>query len=464
MHKLILAAAGAALTLSSPAAAQSAQEKLDARYDRALAAGYKALFLCSAIANAERNGATRTPESVLEWELTGIQSPLDEIVGELPYQIHRIPENNPGIGPQVRAVAVDWAGDTPPRYAIHNSQRGCRVHPVGSALPKFSAVRGLASAPKQRDEVVYEVATFHRLQEVVGGSFSIDGEYGEGARTSAVVVQRNGATLDEEYAVGFGENAPQRTWSVAKSIAATLVGAAVYRGQADVNASAELGADETDPRRAITIDHALRMASGRYTDTPGNRTDALYYGGATVAESMTHWPLIHAPGTVYRYANNDTLAATQAIKHTFTDNPPAEFFAKVGMHDTVAETDWQGDYILSSQVWSTARDLATLGQLMLNDGVTASGERVLPEGWVEYVTTPSGPQPDGPLGYGAGWWLVNNSEGIPPDTYAALGNRGQILVVVPSRDVVIVRRGEDPAGTRFDFVSFTRDVLAALEN
>ena len=133
------------------------------------------------------------------------------------------------------------------------------------------------------------------------------------------------------------------------------------------------------------------------------------------------------------------------------------------MHHTVAETDWQGDYILSSQVWSTARDLATLGRLMLNDGVTQSGERVLPEGWVEYVTTPSGPQPDGPLGYGAGWWLLNKSEGIPPDTYAALGNRGQILVIVPSRDIVIVRRGEDPAGKRFDFVSFTRDVLAALE-
>ena len=66
--------------MASPAAAQSQQEQLDARYDRALAAGYKALFLCSAIFNAERNGATRTPESVEKWELTGIRSPIDEIV------------------------------------------------------------------------------------------------------------------------------------------------------------------------------------------------------------------------------------------------------------------------------------------------------------------------------------------------------------------------------------------------
>ncbi|PWG74196.1 serine hydrolase, partial [Enterococcus hirae] len=86
----------------------------------------------------------------------------------------------------------------------------------------------------------------------------------------------------------------------------------------------------------------------------------------------------------------------------------------------------------------------------------------LPEGWVDYVTSPSGPQPDGQFGYGAGWWLLNKSEGIPPDTYGGFGNRGQYLIIVPSRDVVIVRRGEDPPGARFDIVAFTRDVLAAL--
>jgi len=152
-----------------------------------------------------------------------------------------------------------------------------------------------------------------------------------------------------------------------------------------------------------------------------------------------------------------------AIKPTFAAHPPAEFFAKLGMIHTVAETDWQGNYILSSQVWTTALDLARLGQLYLNDGKLPSGERILPEGWVQYVSTPAGPQPDGPFGYGAGFWLMNKSEGVPSDAFAAFGNRGQYVVIVPSRDVVIVRRGEDPVGTRFDIAAFTRDVLAALE-
>ena len=76
----------------------------------------------------------------------------------------------------------------------------------------------------------------------------------------------------------------------------------------------------------------------------------------------------------------------------------------------------------------------------------------------------SGPQPEGRgLGYGAGWWLFNDHEGVPADTYAAQGNRGQYVVVVPSENVVIVRRGEDPAGgSGFDIQAFTADVLAAL--
>lgn len=439
---------------AAPATAQSAQDALDARYDRALAAGYKALMLCSAIANTERNAGalTRTPESVHEWELTGIYPSLDPIIRELPYQIVNAADG------RVNHVEVQWVADMPPRYARHDIGEGCKVLPIGSPEPSLSR---------------WDMNRFERpytnMHSAVGGALYDAGRaaftenYGEGTRTSAVIVVKDGRTRIADFAEDRrGE--PQRTWSVAKSIAATLVGAAVYRGEADVNASAGLGVDASDPRRAITIDHALRMASGRYSDTPGNRTDPLYWGGATVDERAQNWPLIHKPGTVYRYANNDTLAAVQAIEATFAAHPPAEFFARLGMHHTVAETDWQGNYVLSSQVWATAEDLAKLGQLYLNDGKLPSGERILPEGWVEYVTTPSGPQPaTGTFGYGAGFWLLNKEDGVPTDTFAAIGNRGQYLVIVPSRNVVIVRPGEDPAGARFDIVAFTRDVLAALD-
>ena len=445
--------AAAALLAPVPALAQSQQDALDARYDRALAAGYKALMLCSATANAERAGAARTPESVMQWELTGIQAPLDKIVSELPYEIVRAGEGDAPI----RHVTVSWADDMPPRYAVHDAGNGCSTLPIG-AQPRSDTTTAAPETPASSPSVENAAGA---LAEVFARGLASG--YGEGARTTAVLVRHGGETLGEQYAEGFGPDTPQRTWSVAKSIAATLIGAAAQRGDADVQASAGLGLDDSDPRRAITVDNLLRMASGRYSDTPGNRTDPIYFGGATVGERAAVWPLIHAPGTVYRYANNDTLMAVKAIEDTFEQHPPAELLATLGLHDTVAETDWQGNYILSSQVWSTARDLARLGQLYLDGGVW-NGERVLPENWVDYVSSPAGPQPEGPFGYGAGFWLFDKSDGVPPDAFAAMGNRGQYVVIVPSRDTVIVRRGEDPVGARFDVAAFTRDVLAAIED
>ncbi len=446
--------AASALLLATPAAAQS-QEDLDARYDRALAAGYKAMFLCSAIANAERNGTTRTAESVMEWELAGIQSPLDEIVGELEPWYYR---DQAGA---LYAVAVDWADGMVPRVALHQDAAGCAIQPIGYD-PAFLAMDdGSANSGTSVSQATRVIGPIR-----VGFAEAFDGTYGADARTTAVIVSYAGIQR-ERYAEDFDALTPQRTWSIAKSIAATLVGAAVHRGEVDVAEGAGLGDSDADPRHAITIDHGLRMATGRYSDTPGNRTDPLYFGGATVDEVAVDWPLIHEPGTVFRYANNDTLAAVQAIEHTFAEYPPSALLEAIGMRHTVAETDWQGNYILSSQVWATAPDLMRLGQLHLNVGVLPDGTRILPEGWVEYVSTPSGPQPGraNGWGYGAGWWLLNQSEGIPADTFMAAGNRGQYIVVIPSRDVVIVRRGEDPAGgSGFDIEAFTRDVLAALED
>ncbi|MEM9087024.1 MAG: serine hydrolase [Pseudomonadota bacterium] len=497
MRKLILAVA--ALSLSASATAQSAQERLDTRYDRALAAGYKALFLCSAIANAEANGTTRTPESVHEWELTGIQQPLDGMIREMEYEIVRRPTG------QIAHVQVAWADDMPDRVAAYyGTQTGCSIWPIGAA-PELNNPDTPVEMPfkLESDEagaIVGEPVLVSngkslgvsgkfsnptderakRVWPVLSDAFNIgnnSGKYGEGARTTAVLVRGldgEGSTSFQGELYGPYHNAqtPQRTWSVAKSIASTLVGMAVHSGEFAVEEPVALNywlsGGPADARNAITIDHALRMATGRYSDTPGNRTDPIYWGGGTVDEYMTKWPVVREPGTVYRYANNDTLLAVKAVQQYLDYYTPAALLAKLEMNNTVVETDWKGGYVLSSQVWSTASDLANLGQLYLQDGIW-KGERLLPENWREYVSDPSGPQPEGTQwGYGAGWWTFkrpdfNSFEGIPGDAFAARGNRGQYVVVVPSRNIVIVRRGEDMVGTRFDIAAFTRDVLAAID-
>ncbi|UVI38210.1 serine hydrolase domain-containing protein [Qipengyuania spongiae] len=461
-HALLAAAALTLLPAATVATAQAVtQDDIEARYDRALAAGYKALFLCGAIANAERNGTTRSPESVERWELTGIQQPLDGLVGSLravPIRVSPVSAAGASNASPLVAYSVEWGEGAKPRLAVNSGETGCRLAPIGTDLQTALGKAGTPMRPV-RSEAGAAPADPSGIARR-----GFDQElYGEGTRTTAVLVTQRARSVAEAYDDDFGPNIPQRTWSVAKSLAATLVGAAVERGDADVEASAGLGAEESDPRRAISIDDLLRMTSGRYSDTAGNRTDPLYFGGATVEERATDWPLLNAPGTVFRYANNDTLMAVRAIADGLETHSPAELFARLGMEHTVAETDWEGSYILSSQVWASARDLAKLGQLYLQDGRLSDGTRILPESWVDYVSSPRGPQPNGPFGYGAGFWLMNNSDGVPGDTFAAFGNRGQYVVIVPSREIVIVRRGEDPTGSRFDIAAFTRDVLTALD-
>ncbi|HRJ62937.1 serine hydrolase domain-containing protein [Brevundimonas sp. UBA2416] len=446
MRTLILAAALSVLPLTAHAQTPLAGPSPSVR---AMAAGYKALTVCSALRTAEAAGGTRTLESVEANELAGIYPELDGLVREMAVEIDR------------NRVSVAWDEAMPPRVAQFNGN-GCVIMPVGWDSPTIG-VRVGAPLPEMDDLPAGEPqGNVALLNEAVEQAF--EGGYGEGVNTTAVLVLQDERVVAEEYATGFDRNTPQRTWSVGKSLAGTIIGAAVHRGEAEVNASAAIAdwSRPGDPRRRITLDQLMRMASGLTSDTAGNRTDALYFGGVGIDEQATTWPLIAPPGTRYRYANNDTLLAVMAIAPTFQRHPPADLFRRLGMYDTWAETDWRGNYMLSSQVWTTARDLARFGRLYLNDGVVG-GERILPEGWRDYVSTPSGPQPTGEQGYGATFWLFNKSEGIPADAISANGNRGQYVIIVPSRNIVIVRRGEDPTGKRFDFIAFTRDVLAALE-
>jgi CubicO group peptidase (beta-lactamase class C family) len=424
-------------------------------YQRALAAGYKAAFLCSGMFNAGR-----TREQIEALELTGIYPDYQPLMATLPAQVNG------------RQVSVSFDAELPPRVSYWRPGLGCSTLPIGAAPPAEGSApappHGAEPRPWPMGDAGIRPKPSSALTAHVSAAFS--GSYGDKARTVGVVIVHDGRVVAERYAEGFGPFTSNRTWSVAKSITGTLAGIAVHKDLLRADALAPIPEWRTpgDPRAAITLDQLLRMASGLHSDTAGNRTDALYTGATTVTQEATHWPLEAAPGSRFRYANNDTLLAVRAIRATLNDDqaylsfPRAALFEKIGMRHTVAETDWQNNFILSSQVWSTARDLARLGLLWLNDGVWA-GKRLLAEGWVKYMATPSGPQPAQGEGYGATLWLFGPKQGLPEGSYGAQGNRGQYIMVVPSKRLVIVRRGEDPAGGGFDIEKFSADVLKAIE-
>jgi CubicO group peptidase (beta-lactamase class C family) len=133
------------------------------------------------------------------------------------------------------------------------------------------------------------------------------------------------------------------------------------------------------------------------------------------------------------------------------------------MRSTLAGVDRFGDFVLSSQVYTNARDLARFGLLYLNRG-RFQGEQILPESWIEFSRTPAPSTLGSGAFYGGQWWLVpDERKDVPPDSYSTSGNRGQ-YIVVPSYDLVIVRRGLDwlPGKHRFSQWDLTREVLKAF--
>lgn len=443
-------AASLLLLLATPAAAQ--QPASPTAYQRAIAAGYKAAMLCSGMFNAGRSQAQ--VESV---ELNGVYPEYDSIVPTLGAAIDRASGT---------VVADAGSARLPPRIAVWRKDQGCTTLPIGAGGAQtgdaVTPVAGPDPRPWPLGDADIAPAPSRGLAAVVGSAFDRV-TYGKG-ETVGVVIVRDGRLVAERYGDGFGPFVSNRTWSVGKSIAGTLAGLA----RLDLKSPAAIPNWRApgDPRARVTNDHLLRMASGLHGDTAGNRTDAIYFGGTAVDEQAPSWPLEVPPGSQFRYANNDILLAMMSLRAgigeaRYRDFPASALFAPLGMAHTVAERDWRGSYVISSQVWSTARDLARLGQFWLQDGVW-QGKRLLPEGWMRYMTTPSGPQPaDGP-GYGATLWLFGPAQGLPAGSYAAQGNRGQFVMVIPSRKLVIVRRGEDPAAARFDIARFSADIIRAL--
>lgn len=451
----------AASLLAAPASAQVDRPE----YVRALAAGYKASFLCSGIFNAGQ-----TEQQVARDDLQRIYPELEPLVPGLEARIDL----------HASTVSVAFSDRLPPRIAVWRPNLGCAQLPVGASLDTMGLVPRLAVNPDvdrndrlpwpngDRNAAARPRGDARALTRAVAAAFDRR-SYGQGSETTAVLVVQDGRIVAERYRDDFDMHMSQRTWSVAKSLAGTIVGAAVRQGLLDVDAPAPIPEWRSpgDPRSAITADQLLRMASGLHSDAAGNRTDATYFGGSSITENATQWPLETAPGTRFRYANNDILLAIRGLRSKLGDGERALAFPfesllwKIGMTRTVPETDWQGNFVLSSQVWTTARDLGRLGLLYLNDGVW-NGERILPPGWGAYVSRRGPAQPASGYGYGATFWTFPASAGLPADAYIAQGNRGQYLAIVPSRRIVVVRRGYDGPGTAFDPAPFVRDVLAAL--
>ena len=416
-------------------------------FDPLIVAGYRALFTCSA-----HFFAGRPVEDVKKIELVdtaGLEFP-DPVIDEK------------------RRIVLAADRNRNVQIAAYRDTMGCTILPpqlTEADIPSLPYIE-YAPAPNMSD-ISFPVGdlvqlgangvseNFPQLATALDKSF--DGKsFGENSVTVSVIVVKNDRLIAERYRRGFGVHSGYRTWSTAKSLSAALLGIAARMGIVDFDGPAQVPEwqYDGDPRREITYKHLLWMSSGLYGG--GNNTNAIYFGGQDVISAATTTMLEAEPGTRWKYSNNDTLLFLRALRSQIDDDlaylrfPYDELFHRIGMYHTRMETDHLGNFIGSSQVYTTARDLARFGVLLANDGVW-NGERILPEGWVEFSRSPAPTRSveKGMRGYGAQFWLLDQMPGVPAGTFTSAGNKGQFVTVLPDRDIVIVRTGVDPMPARF---------------
>ena len=301
-------------------------------------------------------------------------------------------------------------------------------------------------------------------------------------KTKAVVVLHRGHVIAERYAPGIGIGTAWHGHSVSKSVTHALVGILAAQGKLSLEGRAPIaewaGAD--DPRRAITIDQLLRMTSGlplvRMSREDSTR---MWFLERDMAGFAATRPLASAPGERWAYSEAGYMLLSRSVRdaaggHTADVLRLAqrELFGPLGMSTATLEFDATGTPIGASHFYASARDWARLGWLYLNDGVIG-GQRLLPAGWARHAATPT-PTPN--TGYGAGFWLntlgTENPLGFrwglpsaPADAYYGWGYLGQFVVVVPSRQLVVVRMGvtHRPGGDHEGVGRLVGEIVAALD-
>ena len=461
------------LLITLIASAPASSETFDANREM-VKRGVQAVLSCNGLFTS-----SRSLEQVFEQELAYMGPHIGTPEGG-DYRIHK----------DLKAVEIGTAENPPVMRAVFREGIGCVVMSPGQTLDEIESLPAIdiPGEPLALDEIAWPDGdrieprpvpkTLDPAALQAASNWAFERESPEQVTLSLLVVN-GGRLVHERYAPGVDRHTRTRTWSTAKSIAVTLIGMLADQGKMKLDEP--LGIDwlpdvlspESDPRRQITLRHVLNMSSGLYPVDSFKMeyvtgSGLAYWAGASSIEGARSRGAVREPGTFWDYENYDTLLAVYAMKRQFDSVeayhrfPHESLLQRIGMHNTLLSTDRFGDFILSSQVYTNARDLARFGLLYLNGGAW-NGERLISEEWIEFARTPAPASAVRGNDYGGQWWLVpDDRDDVPNDAYSTAGNRGQYVIVIPSHDTVIVRRGLDYGKQGFNRWDLAREVLKAI--
>ncbi len=358
------------------------------------------------------------------------------------------------------------------RTAKRFGDQGCVTLPIGEDSVYFTPVDIQSTLPDPStqpwpigdvlpDEPLPAALDAEKVAQAVDAAF----EPAEGM-TAAFAVTWKGRLIGERYRDGITMHTPLESWSMGKSLTATLMGVLIQQGVYDLWQPApvpEWQADG-DPRAEIRIADIMHMSSGLRFRAPQDPDfdpsvgypDHLYVytGSVNSFEWAATRPQQWLPNTVGRYRNSDPVLINYLVRlgvegrgEEYLSFPQRALFDKIGVRNMVMETDPYGNFLLQGYEFGTARDWARLGNLYLQDGLWM-GERILPEGYAAFVSTLAPAwEADGRPIYGGFFWINGNDNyPIPRDAYYMAGAGGQYTIIIPTHDLVVVRLGHYKGG------------------
>jgi CubicO group peptidase (beta-lactamase class C family) len=313
--------------------------------------------------------------------------------------------------------------------------------------------------------------------EFDGARFDTD-SYMEAHRVTGILVLKGDQIVLERYA---HDRDPQHLWasfSVAKSMTSTLVGAAIADGyieSLDARLAEYLPETSGTAYGDVTIRQLLTMTSGiAWNEDYGDPMSDIARVYATpptdpsinpVISYMRELPRAHPPGTQFNYSTGETdlvgFLLSRAIGRDLAEYLEEKIWRPFGMEsDAIWQLDSEGHERGGCCMSVTLRDYGRIGLFMLNGG-EINGTRVLPEGWIDEATTNQLPEPlANGGGYGYFWWT------LPDGSYRASGIFGQLIHIVPEQNLVIVTNAAWPApvgsqwgGARQAFVDAVREAV-----
>ncbi len=298
------------------------------------------------------------------------------------------------------------------------------------------------------------------------------------AGVDSMLVIRHGRLVHETYFGGFDRETLHDLRSATKSMTSALVGIAIDQGAlagVDEPIARRLGGRaprDPDPRKqAITIESLLTMSPGLACDdddpaSPGN--EEKMYREKDWVRFILDLPMVAAPGDRWAYCTGGVVILGALVAEATGVRP--DVYARQVLFEPLGITraEWEftpaGDVDTGGHLHLRPRDMAKFGQLFLQRGLW-NGRPVVSGGYVARSTsfrvrTSSGG------GYGYLWWLRTAIRGATPvQTFYAIGNGGQQIIVVPDLDLVAVFTGsnyDSPATSSYPQMLLDRYVLPGV--